>query len=113
MTSMKLSSAVDVGQERHLTSTLDRHRDLVLVTSAGPGDAAWTDLALLGHGATKGRQILGLDLFELLAAIGAEAASVSDSPTDHALRFSARLLSWTRHGRFLLAALGEAPSLTI
>jgi hypothetical protein len=113
MTSMKLSSAVDVGQERHLTSTLDRHRDLVLVPAAGPGDAAWTDLALLGHGATKGRQILGLDLFELLAAVGAEATSVSGCPTDHALRVSARLLFGTRHGSFLLAALGEAPSFTV
>src|SRR6185312_16373217 len=58
----------DVGEKCHLTRTLDRDRDLLLVAPARSRDAPGTDLALLGYVATQLVVVLVVDLFDLLLA---------------------------------------------
>src|SRR5690242_6259637 len=69
-----LGSFCDVRQQRHLARSLDGGRDLHLVPAAGAGDAAAADLALLGDVATQLRDVLVVDLRDLLLAEEAVAA---------------------------------------
>jgi hypothetical protein len=77
MTSIrKLSSAVDVGQERHLACPLDGDSDLVVVTAARSGDAARPDPALLGQGAAKDGDVGEVDVARLLVAVATGTPSM-------------------------------------
>src|SRR4029079_13366916 len=58
----------DVGQQRHLTCTLDRDCDLPLVPPACAGDAPGPDLALLRDVAAQLVRVLVVDLVDLLLA---------------------------------------------
>ena len=57
-----------VGQERHLASTLDGVRDVVLVLRAGASDAARLDLAAVGHVLAEELSVLVVDELSLLLA---------------------------------------------
>ena len=79
--------------------------------AAGAGDAARADLALVGHHATKGREALVVDLFDLLLAEGAVAAAGLAEPSGLTLLLTPRLglgaghacsLSLQRPGRRVL-----------
>src|SRR5437588_302676 len=68
----------DVGQQRHLTCTLDRDRDLALVPPARAGDAPRADLALLRDVAPQLVRVLVVDLGDLLLA--EVTAALADRP---------------------------------
>src|SRR5262249_44796552 len=68
------AALVDVGQQRELARALDRAGDLDLVAAAGAGDAARADLALLGDELAQGRDVLVVDLLDLVAALLARLA---------------------------------------
>jgi len=64
----------DVRQQRKLASALHGARDLVLVPTAGAGDAARADLAPFGDEAPQRAKILVVDLVDLLLAVRARLA---------------------------------------
>src|SRR5664279_601555 len=104
MTSIESSSAVDVWQQSHLARTLDGHGDLDLVAPAGAGDAARADLAFIGHHAAKSRDVLEVDLFDLLFAEVAVAAARLADPTGLRRLLAPRLWFGARHACSLLVA---------
>src|SRR5690349_19467785 len=65
---------VGVRQQREVTRTLDRGRELALVERLGARDAARHDLAGLGDVLLQDREILVVDL---LHALGGEAAELA------------------------------------
>src|SRR3954463_13140377 len=69
-----LAGIADVGQQRDLSRPLDRLGELVLVATAGTADPAGADLAALGHEAAQGRDVLVVDLLDLVLAVRAGLA---------------------------------------
>src|SRR5918995_1083573 len=65
-----LAVVADVGQQRDLAGPLDRRRDLVLVPAAGAGDPARADLSAVGDVLLQGRDVLLVELVDLVAAVG-------------------------------------------
>src|ERR687898_592113 len=70
-----LAVVADVGQQRDLAGPLDGRGDLVLVAAAGARDAARADLAAVGHVLLEGRDVLVVDLIDLVAAVAAGLAA--------------------------------------
>src|SRR6185436_14030064 len=62
------SALGDVRQESQLAGPLDSGGELVLVPAAAARDAARADLALVGQVAPQGREVLVLDLVDLVPA---------------------------------------------
>jgi len=58
---MKLSSAVDVGKERHLARALDCYSDLILMTTARSGCLTRADPALVRDHPAQGRDVREVD----------------------------------------------------
>src|SRR5205807_5991512 len=75
---LHLAAVRDVGQQRHLTCTLDCDRDLALVPPARAGDAPRADLALLRDVAPQLVRVLVVDLGDLLLA--EVTAALADRP---------------------------------
>src|SRR5829696_3962886 len=69
-----LAVVADVGQQRDLAGALDGRGDLVLMATAGARDAARADLAAIGHVLLEGRDVLVVDLVDLVAAVAAGLA---------------------------------------
>src|SRR5918994_3273249 len=65
----------DVGQQRDLAGPLHRRGDLVLVAAARAGDAPGADLPPVRHVLLEGREVLVVDLVDLVAAIAAGLAA--------------------------------------
>src|SRR5437588_8953386 len=63
-----LATVGHVREQRHLTRTLDRNRDLSLMAPARTRDAPRPDLALLGDVTTQLVRVLVVDLLDLLLA---------------------------------------------
>ena len=61
-------ASLDVGQQRELARALDRRGDLVLVAAAGAADPARADLAALGDEPAQRRDVLVVDLLDLVLA---------------------------------------------
>src|ERR1700760_4662865 len=68
------ATLVDVRQQRKLASALDRSRDLHLVAQARARDPPRADLALLGDELAQRRDVLVVDLLDLVAAVLARLA---------------------------------------
>jgi hypothetical protein len=60
-----------VRQQSHLTRTLDRAGYLALVPAAGAGDSTGTDLAAVRDEPAQSRDVLVVDLLDLVAAVRA------------------------------------------
>src|ERR1039457_4948315 len=63
------AALVYVGQQGQLASTLDRAGDLTLMAPARPGDPPRADLALLGDELAQRRDVLVVDLLNLVTAV--------------------------------------------
>src|SRR6266550_2336037 len=81
----------DVRQERHLARTLHCLRDLHLVATAGSGDAPAPDLPFLRDVAPELRDVLVVDLDDLVLA--EEAVPALDRPCGAAGALALRLCS--------------------
>src|SRR2546421_453438 len=67
-----LASALGhVRQERKFARALHRARDLALMAPAGTGDPPRADLAALGDEATQGRDVLVVDLIDVITTVRA------------------------------------------
>src|SRR4051812_37154980 len=73
---------VDVGQQGELAGALDRARQLDLVAPAGAGDPPGADLALLRDVLAQGRDVLVVDLLDLVPAerAGLAPAAAGSAP---------------------------------
>jgi hypothetical protein len=69
-TATALASALcHIWQQRQLTRTLDRPRYLTLMAAAGAGNPPRADLAALGNEPAQHREVLVVDLIDLLPAV--------------------------------------------
>src|SRR5829696_1804953 len=75
-----LAVVADVRQQRDLARPLDRRGDLVLVPAAGARDAARADLAAVRHVLAQRRDVLVVDLIDLVAAVAAGLAAPGAGP---------------------------------
>src|SRR4051812_7375597 len=69
------ATLVDVGEQGELARALHRAGDLRLVATARAGDAARADLPLLGDELAQGRDVLVVDLLDLVATVLAGLAA--------------------------------------
>src|SRR5215210_4932109 len=76
-----LAVVADVRQERDLACALDRRGDLVLVPAAGARDAARADLAAVRDELAERRDVLVVDLVDLVAAVLAGLPAAGAGPT--------------------------------
>src|SRR4051812_47655802 len=70
-----LAVVADVRQQGDLARALDGRGDLVLMPAAGARDAARPDLAPVGHVLAEARDVLVVDLLDLVAAVAARLAA--------------------------------------
>src|SRR3954454_8348368 len=77
----RLARVADVREQRDLSRALDRGRDLVLVPAAGAGDAARADLAAVADELAEGRDVLVIDVVDLVAAVLAGLPAAGAGPT--------------------------------
>src|SRR6185503_15759626 len=80
---------VGVRQQREVTRTLDRGRQLALVERLGARDAARHDLAGLGDVLLQDREILVVDLLHALGGEAAELATARERAVATATRATA------------------------
>src|SRR5215218_5742856 len=78
MTSMMASVLVGVRQQREVTRTLDRRRELALIERFRARDAARNDLARLGDVLLENAQILVIDLLDVFGGETAELATARE-----------------------------------
>src|SRR5829696_9507455 len=76
----RLARVADVGQQGELAGALDGRRDLVLVPAAGARDAARADLAAIRHVLLQGRDVLVVDLVDLVTAVPTRLAAAGAGP---------------------------------
>ena len=70
-----------VGQQGQFAGTLDSARDLALMPAARAGDPARANLASFGDEAAKRRDVLVVDLVDLVAAVRAGLPASGRGPT--------------------------------